>query len=232
MKNFVRSILAIFSLLAIAAAVQAGDHGHQGHSGNHSQQQNPFRYGNWDGVSQMLSQFHQYHSPKPHPTKQPIPIDPGKGDGRVPVKPIDPGTGNGHTSGNPTPPARDGFVWVNDHWERARAPKSVTPYPADVVVRDHRTPVTNAGGGVVVRDHRTTTGSTSGGPVIRDHRTTTDWMPAGPTVRDHRASAGTASNASGGTIVISTNPRPGSDGPVIRDHRTTPVVRDHRTSGN
>jgi hypothetical protein len=101
-----------------------------------------------------------------------VPIDPGRGDGRVPVEPA-------------TPQGKPGFVWVNGHWERARATSSpttggpppvanggggvtVTSANSKPVIRDHRTggspPVANGGGGVTVT-------STNSGPVIRDHRT-------------------------------------------------------------
>jgi hypothetical protein len=212
-SRFIRSFVMISSVFAGAAAAQAGDQWQQHHSGSQGHQQNRYGLGSWDGISRYVSDFKHHHDHKPEPTKNPIPIDPGRGDGRVPTTPV------------PQPPARDGFVWVKDHWERARAPKTVNPYPADVVVRDHRTPPTS--GGVIVHDHRAPTGNTSGGTIIRDHRTTTDWTPAGTVIRDHRTT--TNGNASGGTVIV-TNPVPRNDGPVIRDHRETPVIRDHRTT--
>jgi hypothetical protein len=58
-------------------------------------------------------------------------------------------------TGPSTPPNRPGFVWVGDHWERARATsRPMTGGPP---------PVANGGGGVTVT-------SANSGPVIRDHR--------------------------------------------------------------
>ena len=212
MSRFLRSFVVISGVLALAAAAGA-DERQQHHSSGLYKQQNRNDFGGWSGISRFVSDFKHHHDHQHQPTKQPIPIDPGRGDGRVPVNPTP-----------VTPPARDGFVWVKDHWERERAPKAVNPYPADVIVRDHRTP--SPSGGVIIRDHRTPTVGASGGTIIRDHRTTTDWAPGGTTVRDHRTPD--SSNASGGTVIV-TNPVPRNSGPVIRDHRTGPVVRDHRT---
>jgi hypothetical protein len=202
MKRFLPAVVAISSVLALVAAAQAGDRHHQGHSDNQQKQQQQYRFGSWGGVSQIVSDFKKHHDHKHEPKKDPIPIDPGRGDGRVPVGPA-PVT---------TPPARPGFVWVDGHWEREKAPPKVAnPYSPGVEVRDHRTPAGNA----------------SGGTIIRDHRTPSDWAPAGTTVRDHRTP--TSSNAPGGTVVV-TSPLPRNDGVIIRDHRTTPVIRDHRTT--
>jgi hypothetical protein len=213
MKRFLHSVLAISSVLAVAAAVQAGDH-HQGHSGNQGKPQSQFGFGNWSGVSQIVSDFKSHHSHKPEPKTNPIPIDPGRGDGRVPVNPppLTPPVVRDHRDGT-TSQGAGGFVFVDGHWERAKAaPKVVNPYPA----------------GTTVRDHRSTTGSFPPGATVRDHRATTESFPAGTTVRDHRTT--TNSNASGGVTVIVTNPLPDNAGPTIRDHRTAPVIRDHRTA--
>jgi hypothetical protein len=195
MKRFLSATLAISSVLTLAAAVQADDRYQRGQSGNQHRQQ-PSRFGSWGGVSDIVSSFKKQHGHNEEPKKNPIPIDPGKGDGRVPVA---------------TPPARPGFVWVGDHWEREKAPPKANPYPADVIVRDHRAP----------------SGWSSGDATIRDHRTPTVWTPSGASVRDHRTP--TSSNASGGTVIV-TSPVPRNDGVIIRDHRTTPVIRDHRTT--
>jgi hypothetical protein len=186
-------------LAAALPAVAEDDHSSPG-------QRKQVRRGRRSDLSRLISGFKKHHDDKPEPKKDPIPIDPGRGDGRVPVNPVP-----------RTPPVvrdhRDGatssggdFVFVNGHWERVKAPKVArpwTPYPAGTVVRDHRTEP-------VIRDHRTP-------PVVRDHRTT-------PVIRDHRADS---SQASGGvTVTVTSEPKAG---PVIRDHRTAPVVRDHRT---
>jgi hypothetical protein len=117
----------------------------------------------------------------------PRPIDPGRGDGRVPVKPV-------------TPQGPPGFVFVDGHWEREKAPQKpimiVDPIPGSV--------------GPVLRDHRTT-----GKPIVRDHRTT-----SGPVVRDHRQGS-----PQGGVSVTTT-----SDGNIRDHRTVTPkpTVRDHR----
>ncbi len=83
-----------------------------------------------------------------------IPLDPGRGDGRVPVAPV-----------ISTPPARPGYVWVGDHWERQRATsRPVTSGPPPVANGGGGVTVTSANSGPVIRDHR------QGGVVIRDHR--------------------------------------------------------------
>lgn len=100
------------------------------------------------GRGNNSSQRHAKHDTRKTHNKQDdninniIPLDPGRGDGRVPVAPV-----------ISTPPARPGFVWKGDHLERARATARPNGPP----------PVANGGGGVTV----TTANS---GPVIRDHR--------------------------------------------------------------
>lgn len=104
--------------------------------------------------------FKHHHKP---PHNMPIPIDPGMGNGRpLPT--------------NPTP-TMPGYVWVNGHWERERAPTPILVNPNGPIVRDHRNPAPwggNASGGVVVTQTPT-------GPIVRDHRT-----QSGPIIRDHR----------------------------------------------
>ncbi|MEX2173770.1 MAG: hypothetical protein WD872_05365 [Pirellulaceae bacterium] len=145
MKRSLSFVLAASSVLTLAAAAAAGDRRH-----NDSHQN---RRPSWGNLADIFSDDHQHHDHDHHghnrPQHDPIPLDPGRGDGRVPVQPV--------------PPARDGYVFVNGHWERVKA----QPSQRGPVVRDHRTPP-------VVRDHRTP-------PVVRDHRTT-------PVVRDHRTS--------------------------------------------
>jgi len=193
-KRFLPSVLAISSVLALAATAGADDRHHQGQHDNRRKEQRNHGFGTWGGIPDG---FKKHHGHKQEPKSNPIPIDPGKGDGRVPVAPVP-------TTPPVVPAPRDGFVWVNGHWERAKAPRKVAnPYPADVTVRDHRTT-----------------------PVVRDHRTPTGSFPAGTTVRDHRTNTG---NASGGVTVTAVNPWSAKDAPTIRDHRTTPIVRDHRT---
>ncbi len=192
--------------------------------------------GSLGSVSNIASQFKK-HSKKKHNSSEPKPLDPDKGDGRVPVDPV-------------VPQGRPGFVWVGDHWERAKAPKKITPVqepkvldPTMVgpVVRDHRTPKLqplsngNGSGGVTV------TPTTGGfGPEVRDHRTpklpplsngngsggvtvspTTGGF--GPEVRDHRTPKLPTVSTGNGAGGVTVTPTTGGFGPVVRDHRTTSV---------
>jgi hypothetical protein len=157
----------------------------------------PTAAGNNNGDSQYLTarQYEQWQSKrdfyqkvvqKLHKPKS-IPIDPGRGDG----KPVEPA----HQS----PQGPPGFIWVNGHWERIKAP--VPQHPA-VVVRDHRKAKTIQ---VIVRDHRTT-----GEVVIRDHRVVT----AG----DGRQVQPQDVSSSPGGVKVSDSPA--NQGVAIRDHRT------------
>jgi hypothetical protein len=189
-NRFLTSAVLISNVLALAAVAGGDDdrrhqgnhknHGHHGHHGHQGHQ----GWGSWGGFADFFSDHKKHHGHHHPPKKDPIPIDPGKGDGPIadPIRPTPP----------VVPAPRPGFVWVGDHWERVKAPaKTVNPYPANVVVRDHRTPAGSFPAGTIVRDHRTPTGASGGvtvtvvnptstkGPVVRDHRTT-------PVVRDHR----------------------------------------------
>jgi hypothetical protein len=232
--RFLTSTLVISSVFSLAAAAQAGDKHHGGNSGSQGKQQNQFNFGSWGGVSQVVSGFQHHHGHKQEP-KQPIPLDPGRGDGRVPTKPTPttPPDIRDHRDGATS--QGGGFVFVDGHWERVKAaPKTSSPYRPGTIIRDHR-PVDTASapGGTVVT---TTPAPRNDGPVIRDHRTppviirdhrqATGSAPTGTIIRDHRPAD--TSNAPGGTV-ITTTPVLNNNGPVIRDHRTTPVVRDHRT---
>ncbi len=86
----------------------------------------------------------------------------------------------------PTPVTNNGFVFVNGHWERAKAGQATVVDPTLVgpVVRDHRG--SQGAGGVTV----TNTGGFTG--TVRDHRGSGTSGFTG-TVRDHRGS-GTGSN--------------------------------------
>jgi hypothetical protein len=209
MNRSVAAGVAISSFLALVAVASAGDNHHNRQSGNSWKPTNSSHSG-WGGFSQVVSGFKNHHGQHQEPKNNPIPIDPGRGDGRVPVnpKPVVPPVVRDHRQ--ETPPSSGGFVFVNGHWERAKA-------PTGPIIRDHRTPGANSSGGVTVTN---TNPSNNTGPIIRDHRTA-------PVIRDHRTSG---ANASGGVIVTTTNPTTNS-GPIIRDHRTGPIVRDHRTTG-
>ncbi len=124
-----------------------------------------------------------------------IPLDPGRGDGRVPVAPV-----------LNTPPARPGFVWTGDHWERVKAPST----PAS----SGPPPVANGGGGVTVTP-------ANSGPVIRDHR------QGGVVIRDHRQGVVTVTPVPtkptfGGQII--TPP------PAVRNPATTQPLQPTQTT--
>jgi hypothetical protein len=110
------------------------------------------------GVGQFIPLSGKKHKKHHNDNHNPPPLDPGRGDGRVPVDPV-----------TPTSPLGPGYVWVGDHWERAKAPLTSTPTPtkpgfvwvgdhwervkANPNVRDHRNPVEQGGsaqGGVIV----------------------------------------------------------------------------------
>jgi hypothetical protein len=183
----------------------------------------------------------QRHSrPKNPPASRPIPIDPGKGDGKPVVTVRDHRAGNGGSGGTTvTSSSTPRNVWkrvpastepiVRDHrqptkvpvdplagsrrpsWKAAPTSPLVKPVPEKVVVRDHRDDASRIP--VIVRDHRAPTGH-----VIRDHRT----PKPEPIVRDHRTE-----NA--GPIIR--DHRTPAAGTIVRDHRqesTGPVIRDHR----
>ncbi|MBX7074423.1 MAG: YXWGXW repeat-containing protein [Pirellulales bacterium] len=173
----------------------------------------------WSDISGIASRFKKLHDHKPPETTNPTPIDPGRGDDRVPVDPV-------------VPQGRPGYVWVNDHWERERAnqptgPVIVDPTLVGPVVRDHRTPrpANNVPWGTsapIVRDHRSdapTTPWNTGTPVVRDHRDGAAGG-AGPVVRDHRTKS-TSTGASGGVTVTGANP--GSARPTSRGGRSVTI---------
>jgi hypothetical protein len=209
MKRSTLLTLSVVTLVALQAApALAGKksrNNNQNQDQQQDQQQNQQRKFNVQSLLngqpdwQSLIKKHKKHD-------QPVtPLDPGRPDDRVPVaEPV-------------TPPSRPGYVFVDGHWERDRAPKSpkvivdpVTPQDAPIV-RDHRTikppALSNGQGGVTV---------TSGnGPVVRDHRnSTTIFNPtggkvwtAGPTVRDQRTITPppiSSGNGRGGVTVTTT----------------------------
>jgi hypothetical protein len=80
-----------------------------------------------------------------HKHQEPVQLDPGRPDGRVPTPDV----------ATPVPPApangRPGYVWVNGHWEREKANGTSINTPggalnATVEIRDHRTPGTTPAG--------------------------------------------------------------------------------------
>jgi hypothetical protein len=173
--------LVLVSLLALTATASAEPTG-SGTNNRGSQRWAGGQYEQWQSKRDFYQKVVQkLHKPKP------IPIDPGRGDG----KPLDPP--------HAVPQGPPGFVWVNGHWERSKAP--VPQHPA-VVVRDHRRAKTSQ---VIVRDHRTT-----GGVVVRDHRVVT--AGEGRQVQPQDVSS------SPGGVTVSDSPA--NQGVVIRDHRT------------
>jgi hypothetical protein len=183
--------------------------------------------------------------PAKTPAARPIPIDPGKGDGKPSVVVRDHRTDRGAPGGTTVTSS-----------SRPRNPWESSPVKSQPVVRDHRQPAKTVptfdplagnrrpswsatptrppvarpvvvdsvpgNGNVIVRDHRTPAApvirdhrTPATGPIIRDHRT-----PAtGPIIRDHHTPAA-------GPIIR--DHRTPATGPVIRDHRQSPVIRDHR----
>jgi hypothetical protein len=173
--------LVLVSLLALTSTASADPTGPGSNNGG-GQRWSGRQYEQWQSKRDFYQKVIQkLHKPKP------IPIDPGRGDG----KPLDPA--------QQPPQGPPGFVWVNGHWERIKAP--VPQHPA-VVVRDHRKAKTSQ---VIVRDHRTT-----GGVVVRDHRV----VAAG---EGRQVQPQDVSSSPGGVTVSDS---PANQGVVIRDHRT------------
>ena len=104
----------------------------------------------------------------------------------------------------PTPVTQGGFVFVNGHWERARAGQTTVVDPTLVgpVVRDHRggssgggfknDPTQTAPGGVIVGGYR---GSRPVSTTMQPTPTTTTGFSG--TVRDHRGSGSTSNDVVG-----------------------------------
>jgi hypothetical protein len=195
MKRVSKSGLVLVSLLALTATAMAEPTANGPGNNNGGDQQFVGRpYEQWQSKREFYQKLaKKFHKPKP------IPIDPGRGDGHVPVEPAP-----------QAPQGPPGFIFVNGHWERVKAPADGTPQTGTVVVRDHRKVVP---GTVVVRDHRTIA---PGSVVVRDHRTVTPaggWQvrPVGP--QD-------VSSSPGGVTVTDSLRRPIKDQSVeVRDHR-------------
>ncbi len=236
MKRSTLLSLTLATLLALnAAPALAGKNDKKSKKQNQNQQQNqsqkqlkdlrrPFNLQSPLSNSANVQQTFKKHK-KPHDQK---PIDPGRGDGRVPVEPV-------------TPQGPPGFVFVDGHWQRAKAQKSpqvIQPQPtqATVVVRDHRErrpggrpspgqlDPSKAPGGVIVstpgkfgpQKQQTTIFNPTGdktwtvAPTVRDHRTIKPppvasgkggSLPAGgANVRDHRGGAGGSGGMGGVTV--------------------------------
>ncbi len=157
-----------------------------------------------------------------HDPKFPV-IDPGKGNGkpddRVPVE--------------PTHVTKDGFVWVNNHWERVKAGQTntvVDPTLTGPTVRDHRT-LTTGGFNGVVRDHRGSTSNAPGGVTVtttpNGNRKQTIPTLSGPGPID---ALGNGLSALGSAVKDVLTTTMGDDSNV-HDHRTSNFsgnVRDHR----
>jgi hypothetical protein len=239
MKRSLLTVAVIVSLFSLVASASAGQKNRNRDRDNNNNGQGSQSFvqnlgigrklgGQAGGIANMVSNFtkkNHKHDDKPKPQ-----LDPNRPDDRVPVEPVAP----------VTPQGRPGFVWVGDHWERERAPKTpqmiVNPLPETLspVVRDHRTTTAP-----IVRDHRTTTA-----PVVRDHRT---GSPSGgvtvtATPGSSRDNAITSSgfnpfaSALNGLTTVGNKLGIGygevtSGAPGSRDHRTPnpqPIVRDHR----
>jgi hypothetical protein len=214
MKRMSNIGLVLVSLLALTATASAEPEATGPGNNNGDQRSARWQYKNWQSNREFYRRLtKKFHKPEP------IPIDPGRGDGRVPVEP---------KSVEPQPPqGPPGFIFVNGHWERVKANGGAAPH-STIEVRDHRTVA--PGGGWQVRPMRPQDVSSSpggvkvansprwsikdqsvyGGTQVRDHRTITTkdsdgkWearpeplkdvstSPGGTVVRDHR---GRRSNA-------------------------------------
>lgn len=198
MERVSKTVLFSLGLMAFTATASAEPGGNP--DGNNRRWAAP-DYQRWDSKRELYQHLaNKFHKPKPTP----IPIDPGRGDG----KPVDPP--------HQPPQGPPGFVWVNGHWERVKAPTGPPvvvrdhrkPTPGNVIVRDHRTP---SPGGVIVRDHRS---PSPGGVIVRDHRTV-------PTTGSWQNNSHDASSHSGGVKVTdSAHPPVKHDGVQVRDHRS------------
>jgi hypothetical protein len=199
-------VLSVFSLVASASAGQKNRDRdqHNSNNGNFQKyaQNRSLNLQSDGGISNIVSHFKK--KCRKH-DDNPKPLDPGRGDDRVPVAPV-------------TPQGPPGFVWVNGHWERERATKTPT-----MIVDPIR-----GSAGPIVRDHRTTS------PTVRDHRTISaivrDHRNISPTVRDHRTISVPVVRDHRTIVVPTVRDHRTISTPVVRDHRTTsgPVVRDHR----
>ena len=218
MKRSTLLTLTLVTLLALNAAPALA--GKKSQKNNQNQDQQQGQQSNQQQrrfkVQSLLSgqpnwqQIFKKH--KPH--QDPKPIEPVKDPVVEPV----------------TPPSRPGYVWVNGHWERAKAPTKPTMVVDPILTQ----------GGPVVRDHRdSTTGNggvtvtTQGGPNIRDHRkSTTIFNPTGgktwtvaPTVRDHRTITPPplASGQGHGGVTVTTTPGGGTRDNAITGSGPNPI---------
>ena len=200
MNRVLTTALMVASLLALTETASAETSGGEQQNFSSSERSAGRDFESWQLRRELFRKIaRKVHKPKP------IPIDPGRGDGPVPIE--------------PQPQGPPGFVFVDGHWERAKAPAVPS-----VIVRDHRTPH----GTVVVRDHRTPQGTV----IVRDHRT-----PQGTVaVRDHRVEAPGGQwqprpaapvdvSSSPGGVTVTDSPRwPWKNQNVqIRDHRGKPA---------
>jgi hypothetical protein len=195
MKRAAKTGLALVSLLALTGTASAGPFGSGNSSGG--QRFTDRQYGQRLSKQELFQKLtKKFHKPKP------IPIDPGRGDGHTPVEP------------QPQPPqGPPGFIFVNGHWERVRAPGAGAPdapQNSTVAVRDHRT---ESAGTVIVRDHRT---NASGTVIIRDHRT----LRPGGGWQVRPAHPQDVSSSPGGVTVTESSRSPiKNQGVLVRDHR-------------
>ncbi|MEX2112228.1 MAG: hypothetical protein WD845_03535 [Pirellulales bacterium] len=264
MKRSLLFAVVTMSMCVLATSASAGskkkhDNDETQQSGNQSSHKFSQNFGlslgrgNLGSISNMVSQFKKHKKDKPD-SHETTPLDPGMGDGRVPVDPAEP----------VVPQGRPGYVWVDGHWERERAPKvppltsgngnggvTVTPTGgsgSQVLDQGQIIPplssgnggggvtVTSGNGGRVVRDHRKTvpTSSSANGGVLvtttpgstRGQAVTGSGLNPFGVIVDGLAKAG--STIAGGGSITGVAP----SGQQVRDHRTTsanqPIVRDHR----
>ena len=272
-RNFTIAAVVVSSALSLAGSAQAGNKGKPSgqNQSNQTQSNHAISTKPWFGQNQ-LNQTQLNHSISTKPwfggqqltsnqsgnvqslhCHKPLPLDPGKGDGKP--------TGGNQPPVIITDPVRvtsGGFVWNGDHWERQRANQTSSGPVMNLnssdgpVVRDHRTivpPTATSGFDGIVRDHRTTTTTVSNfNGIVRDHRTGSSSANGGVTVTVSTTSPrnnkiptlsgpgpldmlGNAASSIGSGLANLFSTEVG-DASNIRDHRTTATtgwnVRDHR----
>jgi hypothetical protein len=203
-------LVSLFALTATASAEPEATG--PGNNNGGAQRSARWQYEKWQSKREFYRRLaKKFHKPEP------IPIDPGRGDGRVPVepKPVEPQPPQG-------PP---GFIFINGHWERVKANGGAAPnapQSSTIEVRDHRTVV--PGGGWQVRPMRPQDVSSSPGGVKVTH--SPRWpikdqsVYGGSQVRDHRTITTKGSHGKWDARPVplkdvSTSP----GGAVVRDHR-------------
>jgi hypothetical protein len=204
MKTTTYHLIAIVSIVALGLSASTASAANNNKKKN-NQQNNSYQSG-VSGILDLISQFKD----KDDDDSKPPQTDP---------KPIDPGMGNGTT--NPvSPPSRPGYVWVGDHWEREKAPQTVTTgKPGYVWVGDHWEREKAPSGMTMIVDPipgQTLVGGKpigTGQPIVTGQQLVT---AGGVVVRDHRRPPVVSGNGGGGvTVTSSGTSRPKPSGGLL-----------------